>query len=534
METGAPPSFGTELWGRRYAIVYIALLIRFVIEIGSWHDPHTGFTSLIWFGERFAPRRVAPLSGIPIYTDAYPLSDGYDGQFYAQLAVAGNPFDRDLQRSLDSPSYRGRRILLPELAHLAGLGRPAWIVQAYALANLLCFLILAALLARWWFPPTDLHNLLRWVGTLFGAGMVISVTRSLTDGPALLVIAIGGRLVEKNRGRIGGAVLAAAGLVRETSILCAAAFAPTTEAERRKWPRAALAALLCIGPTMLWAAILSHHYGGGAGTRNFDLPFVSLAKKVAEIVRVWRSHGFDLHARTELFSVVALGTEVGFLWLRPRPDRVWWRIGAAFSVLWVFLGWAVWEGSPSAMTRAVLPLTLAFNQLVPRTRRGLVLLLAGNLTVLSSFGIVRSIPAEQPTFERGVTCRYRDGWLGPEHLGRDVWRWASGSASLTLNNPTPQPLGATLGFEISSVLPRTVTLRAVADAQAGPRSISLPTSRRLSERYGPFSLPPGDSTVTFTTSEPPWTESASSKRPLTFSLHNLEVKIGPADAPSGP
>jgi hypothetical protein len=33
MGTGAPRSFGSELWSKRYAIVYLALLIRFAIEI---------------------------------------------------------------------------------------------------------------------------------------------------------------------------------------------------------------------------------------------------------------------------------------------------------------------------------------------------------------------------------------------------------------------------------------------------------------------------------------------------------------------
>ena len=530
METGTPPSFGAELWGRRYAIVYLALVVRFVIEIGRWHDPHTGFSSLIDFGDQFAARRVASLSDVPLYT--YARSSGYDGQFYAQLAVAGNPLDPELDRALDAPGYRARRALLPALVHLAGLGRPAWIIQVYALANLLCFLILAALLARWWFPPTDLHNLLRWVGTLFGAGLMVSVTRSLTDGPALLVIALGGRLLEQNRRWLGAAILGAAGLVRETSVLCAAAFAPTAPAERRAWPRALPAALLCVAPTVLWGGVLALHYGGGAGSRNFDLPFVCFGKKLVEIFHLWRSGGFDLHTRTELFSVVALGTQAGSMLLRPRPDRVWWRIGAAFSVLLLCLGWAVWEGSPSAAARAVLPLTLAFNLLAPRTRRGLMLVLAGNLTVLSAFSIVESVPTEQTTFGRGVTCVYPSGWHLPEHLGRHTWRWASGSAVLTLHNPTPQALLATLDFEIASVTPRTVRLHAGDGTRVADRSIVLAARKRIPERYGPFALPPGDTPIAFVTTEPAWTESVSSGRPLTFALHNLYLAITPA--PPGP
>jgi hypothetical protein len=532
METGGQPSFGSGLWGRRYAIVYLALVIRFVVEIGRCYDPTTGLSSLIYFGDQFAARRITSLSAVPLYT--YSDSSGYDGQFYAQLAVAGNPFDPELKQALDNPGYRARRMALPALAHLIGLGRPGWIVQVFALANLLCFLILAALLARWWFPPTDLHNLLRWVGTLFGAGMMVSVTRSLTDGPALLAIAIGARLVERKRGLIGAAVLAAAGLVRETSVVCAAAFAPTTETERRAWPRAARAIVLCVAPTFLWAAIVGHQYGGGAGKGNLALPFASVARKLAEILSAWRHHELDVHVRNELFAVIALATEAGFLLLQPRPERLWWRIGAAFSVLWIFLGWSVWEGSPSSAARAVLPLTLAFNQLVPRTRRGLVFLLAGNLTVASAFDLVRSIPTEQTTFERGVTCRYRVGWHAPERLQRHTWRWAAGSAALAIHNPTSQPLRATVSFGLGSVTARTVTLHAADDPSLADRSIALEPAKRAPVSYGPLSLPPGDSAVAFTTVEPPWVEPGSSKRPLTFSVHDLTLAIAPADAAPPP
>jgi hypothetical protein len=529
MATGAAPGYGSELWGRRYAIIYLALVIRLAVEIGRWHDPHTGFSSLIDFGEQFAPRRLPALADQSLYT--YARSAGYDGQFYAQLAVAGNPFDPALAVALDGPGYRTRRMLLPALVHLAGLGQPARILEIYALANLLCFLILALLLARWWFPPTDLHNLLRWVGTLLGAGMLVSVTRSLTDGPALLVIAIGARLVERNRrglgAAVGAAILGAAGLVRETSVLCAAAFAPATEPERRAWRQAILGAVLCVGPTFVWSALLSHHYGAGVGTRNFDLPFVSFARKLGEVWRTWRDSGFNRYARTELWSVIALGTQVGFLLLRPRLELLWWRIGAAFAVLGIFLGWAVWESSPSAAPRALLPLTLAFNVLAPRGRRGLLLLLAGNLTVLSALDIAHSIPSEQTFFAAGVTCRPQAGWYRPEYLGRRTWRWASGPASLTIENPTPAPLVARLDFGIASVTARTVTIHAPPQAQATELSVSLAAHRRIPQRYGPIVLRPGTTTLQLDSADPPWMEPGPGGRALAFSLHDLYLTIGP-------
>jgi hypothetical protein len=526
---GAPTSSRTP-WDWRFAAVYGALLIGFVVEIGRSCDPQTGFSSLIEFGDRFAGSRLPQLREVPLYT--YAQSSGYDGQFYAQLAVAKNPFDPALARALDSPGYRTRRILFPALVHLLGLGRPAWIIQVYALSNLLCLLILAALLAGWWFPPTDLHNLLRWGGTLFGSGMALSVTRSLTDGPALLAIAVGAHLVEKNRRGLGAVVLAAAGLVRETSVLCAAAFAPTTR-DRRDWARAALAGVICVAPTLLWAALLSHRYGGAAGIHNFDLPFVSVGAKLIEVYRRWRLVGFDFYARTELLAVVALATQAGFVLLRPRIELVWWRIGAAFAALWIFLGWAVWEGAFSSATRALLPLTLAFNVLAPRTRRGLVLLLAGNMSVLSIGDVLEAIPTERTTFDYGVTSLYHSGWHEPEHLGRDAWRWASGSTSMLLHNPTPWTLRATLDFQMVSVVPRVVTLHAV-DRELADLTVSLAAQKRVPGTFGPVPLPPGDTTIVFTTAEAPWVEPGAGGRALTLSVHNLVVAVTPAAPRAGP
>ena len=323
----------------------------------------------------------------------------------------------------------------------------------------------------------------------------------------------------------GAAVLAMAGLVRETSVLCAAAFLPERRTGR-DWLRAGTAAALCVTPTLIWAIILSHHYGGGAGSRNFDLPFVSFGKKLAEVYRGWRRSGFDLYTRTELFAVVALATQAAFLLFRPKLELVWWRIGAVFALLWIVLGWAVWESSPSAAARAVLPMTLAFNVLAPRGRRALLLLVLGNLTVLSAFDILQMVPTEKTTFGYGVTSHYRSGWWDSERRGQRTWRWASGSADLTLSNPTSRTFRATLDFEIASVSPRTVTLH-VADEQVPDRSISLVSTKRLPERYGPFALPPGDTTITFSTAEPAWVESVTSKRPLTFSIYDFHAVIVP-------
>ena len=61
---------------------------------------------------------------------------------------------------MDNLPYRARRILFCWTAYLLGMGQPRLILQAYALQNVLCWLLLAWLLLRW-FPPTSLGNLVR-------------------------------------------------------------------------------------------------------------------------------------------------------------------------------------------------------------------------------------------------------------------------------------------------------------------------------------------------------------------------------------
>jgi hypothetical protein len=510
-----------KLWRGRYILAYAALAAAVPVAMREAYHPRTGFSSLIWFGDRFAAQRVQSLRDVPLYT--FEQWDGYDGQFYAQVAVAGNPLNRELGTALDSAGYRARRVLLPVAAHLLGVGRPGWIVQIYALASALCWLLLAWLLARWWFPPTDFGNLLRWAGTLFGTGALVGVMRGLTDVPALLVIAVGARAIEQHRPRAGALWLAAAGLVRETSILAAAALWPGDgTAQRRR--RALVAVALIVAPTALWIAILAWRYGGDtAGARNFAPPLAAIAGKARVVAAAWRVHGFTAGIRGEVWAVMALLTQVGFMIARPRPRELWWRLGAPFAALVLVLGPAVWEGEPSAATRAVLPLTLAFNVLVPRTRRGLVLLLAGNLTLLSATFNLRVPSSEQTVFTRGVTASYQGGWHSLERLDGRTWRWASGDgpAVLRMHNPNAEPVPVTLDFGLRSVAERRVSIR----APGRDERIEVPPDHRVAVRFGPFTLPPGDADVTFESAEPPWREPGDGARGLTMSVEELYAEV---------
>lgn len=432
-----------RLAARGFTLLYLVLALAFVVSIGRSYDGRTGFTSLETFGERFRARRVPQLHDVRLYTHR---GNGYDGQFYAQLAVVGNPLAPELRAALDSPSYRSRRIVLPLVAHLLGLGRPVWVLNVFALLNLLCWAILAWTLARWWFPPDGLHNLLRWGGTLFGAGMIVSVTHSLTDGPALLLVAAGVRCVEQRRTWLGAAALALAGLIRETSVLCAAAFALPRPGDQRGWVRAAASVAAAALPAALWMAIVYAHYRVAGGTRNVSLPLVGLHGKIVELAADLKAHRFDPSDWGEVLAVIALATQVVFIFARPDPARPWWRVGVVFAVFWSVLGLPVWQSAPSAAARVLLPLTLAFNVLVPRSARGLALLIAGNLTVLSAPALLTPVPSEQTTLNENISVQFGPAWYDEEHLDQHTWRWARGPATLIVRNPNPRPFTVTLDF----------------------------------------------------------------------------------------
>jgi hypothetical protein len=189
----------------------------------------------------------------------------------------------------------------------------------------------------------------------------------------------------------------------------------------------------------------------------------------------------------------------------------------------LLLGGAVWEGEPSAATRVVLPLTLAFNVLAPRGPRGLVLLVAGNLTLLSATTLLSPLASEQTLFVRTVTASPAAGWREPEQRDGRSWRWASGStpAVLRLHNPTGDLLAVTLEFQLSSMVDRRVTVAVPGRID----DVEVRGGRRVPVRTGPFALPPGETDVIFDSREPPWSEQAASGRKLSFAVQELYAEV---------
>lgn len=512
---------------------YVAAVVVFVWAFAQFYVPEKGFTYLIAFGGKQSAQRIADLRDVNYFVQEN--SEGYDAQYYAQVAVHPTLRDPSLRQALDSLPYRGRRILMPWAAYVLGLGQPAWILNAFALINALCWLALAALLLRW-FPPASGSDLLRWAGVLFSFGLLLSVRYALIDGPSLLLIALAVRAVELNRPWRATLLLALAGLGKETNLLGAAAVAPEKPTAGRGWVVAAVRGGLIAAPLALWLLYIQRAIGPASdlGARNFAAPFVGYVTKWRAVLGGFTGPGANVGTWWSLLTLVSLTVQFLFIVVRPRWRDAWWRVALTFAVLMIFLGDAVWEGYPGAASRVLLPMQLAFNVLVPRGRGWLLVLVLGNLTLLSAPAALAPPPGPGYSVEgpsalvqtpRGrAAARFVSGWYGVEAAGDHSWCWSTGNATIELFNPTEKRVRATLRFGLSTLAPRRVAVRAGGE---NLWSGEVP-ERRVFVETSAATLAPGWNRVEFTTNVPALS-TGSDPRLLAFCVRDLVVELSAPD-----
>jgi hypothetical protein len=367
-------------WRLPIVALYAAAVASFAIAIAQFYRPNTGFTYLIEFGETFHEQKLPAVRDAVHYT--HVGSPGYDGQFYAQLAVDPLLRDRRIDTALDWPAYRARRILFAWTAWAMGLGRPGPALKAYALQNILAWLLIAVLLMRW-LPPTGPRQLTAWFGCLFGSGLIGSVRLALLEGPSLLLLVLAILAMERGLRWPAAALVGISGLGRETNLLSAGLVV-----DRRSWtggvPAHAGLALVVALPLALWMLYLRTIYPdpGALGEYNYSLPLVEYFAKWGQVLAALAAEGPRSFARFSLFALVSLTTQAGFLLLHRQWDNAWWRAGMGYVLLLVVLGPAVWDGIPGAAIRVLLPLSVAFNVLVVSHRWFWPLVILGNLSVL--------------------------------------------------------------------------------------------------------------------------------------------------------
>lgn len=551
---------------------FLALVARF------WH-PVFGFTALLQLDAQNAQIAVSGLRDYPVYV--YRNTGPYDGLIYAQIACDPSLRDPALRKSVDNLTYRGRRILLPALAWLLAAGRPAAIARIYSWLNVAAWLALAAWLWRA-IPVIDARAFAAWFGILFSAGALACVRLSLTDFIAAGLLAAGVWCAELARPRSATLLTALSGLTRETALLGLpgiwngdrlypkdrpdgdrlypegadgdrlrlAGAKGAVDGDRlcparakgdrlyRDGDRLLLSAVMrtlgAVGPLAAWICYVRWRVGpGDQGFGNFAVPGAGFLGKWVESWRALSTQGDKVLAATTLLAVLGLTVQAAWLVLKANPGERWWRMGAPYLILMLFLGRAVWEDFPGAAFRTLLPLTIAFNVLAARRRAPWFWLILGNLTVGSGLVALRDAPFDPQEVggarAGAAACEVRTGtgWYGAEKLSRHRWAWSGGAPSW-LDFQTWQSPSAELhcAAQLRSLIPRTVEVRE-GDRLLWRGEVGVKKSRVEFD----VQAWDGRARIVFSTPEPPVLEGAGAgARRLAFALYDLKVSFVHASA----
>jgi len=533
--------------------VALAILLSIYARI---YSPAYGITRLIVVGSEFNHRGIAVYQATPKYIDPYPPHrSGFDGQHYAQIALDPLLRDPQIKTAIDNPPYRARRILLPWLAWLGGLGHPFWVLNAYAALNFIFWLGFAVMMAVL-FRPHGWAGLAGFAAMLLTCGVIESLWASLADLPGFVLMT----LAVLVGGSGGAGVLALAALTRETSLFGLVGLWDFTPPWRETLRRNARLALIASVPMALWFGYVAWKLRMAAPVdgENLDWPLRGILGKLGEFT-VTATHGhirwhrwfFELYKSPELhalLTIIALLTQCLYVLTHRAWENRLWRVAALFVPFFLCIGAPSWV-SHFTVTRHALPITLAFNLLLamrPR-RTWLLWFLLGNCFV--PFGVyqfyyylggVRVSPppppeyrlVEPPPAAAAVGVRFGPGWSDPQWDEKEGWRWGmQPRADLLITNPTRQPLEAELSF-----VARSATVRDLAVEVRGVRlwAGSLAEAVRA-VRPARFRLPPGETRVEFHTPQPPAPADPTDDRMVTFRLQDVQLRLAaPADGMNPP
>jgi hypothetical protein len=346
-------------WAPRWVVAYGLVTAAFLASAARSYHPTHGFTAFIAFP---AAAHEEEIPAVRETAHAHTTSGGYDGQFYAQLAVDPLLQDPAIDRAMDSVRYRARRILFSWTAHVLGLGRPRAVLEAYAIQNLITWLALAGVLLHW-MPPVDARRFVLWTACLWSHGMLSSVQLALLDGPSVVLVALAALAAERGRPMWAAGVIGVAGLGRETNLLAAAGLAPLLVRTRVSRRVAAACVLLTAAPLALWLDYLRSIYRSGFGTAvdQVGTPFMGLWSKLRlTLGGLTEAPLLESLTLAAILAMVVHASIVIWAFFRKRdaPVPYWAWIALPFVLLLVTTQSVVWEGYPGAFTRVFLPVTV--------------------------------------------------------------------------------------------------------------------------------------------------------------------------------
>lgn len=206
------------------------------------------------------------------------VCEGYDGQF--TYFIASEPTPALAAPHLDVPAYRYQRILLPLLARVAGWGRPAWIVWALPVLNVLAHVIGTVLVEQ----LLKQLGVSRWYALIYGLwpGLLVAVRTDLNEPLAYALVAAAYWADRRSRVGWAGLLFGLALLAKETTVMFVVAqglYALATRDKARLWSLGAWA----IMPFVIWQIVLWRIFGspglgsGGCLATPFEpIPYMGL------------------------------------------------------------------------------------------------------------------------------------------------------------------------------------------------------------------------------------------------------------------
>ena len=499
--------------------VYVAIAVGFLGLVGRYHHSIYGFTSFFQLDAAEERKMLPAMHELPVYV--YRDAGGYDGMFYAQLSLSPTLRDPALPVAMDSFAYRARRMLGSWIAWLVGAGDNERALDAYALLNPACWLVLAILLLGI-FPPRSAHDAVAWSGLLLSAGVLCSVRLALTDLPALVLVVAAMLALQRGRNGWATGLLATAALARETVL--SAGFALVDKKLGRSAARLALVGL----PLLAWCGYVWRVAGPNEpGIGNFAWPGTALLEKWSACLGDFPNRQYPWVPWLTLATLI--GTTVQLVWILARPQwgNIWWRAAAGYALLALCLGAAPWAGYPGAAARVLLVLHLAFNVLVPRTRWGLVLLVAGNLSLFCGLEQMLNVPLDQQELAAArldgtsYFVRPGEGCHGLEHRGSHRWCWTDGHATIRVLSVS-QPAVATVhvSFNLTGFFPQKVTVQRGATVLWS----GLVTGKHVVVDLAVTGVTPAGVNLVLTSARPPRLESAEANaRRIAFAIGDVRI-----------
>ena len=125
---------------------------------------------------------------------------------------------------------------------------------------------------------------------------------------------------------------------------------------------------------------------------TFMLPFGGVVQFLQRASRDVTVFGWQAPVLRGLVALLGVGTQGVYLLWRVEWHRPWWRVGIAYAAFFMIFPMPVLEGNPGAFVRVLLPLTLAFNVLIPQSRWFWPLFVLGNATIVQGLQSLSLLP----------------------------------------------------------------------------------------------------------------------------------------------